>query len=155
MGRPRTRTWDETTELAIVVETVGGTRWAAAIADLTEETLVKALQSGYLRDSRAVRLLAERAIAAGHDVDFLRLLGSDASGDSDPAPTGTDDLASRRRTYAAPAPKVAEKAPATTVASAQRGRQKKGSRRSSTPYRDVAAFLPVTETPALDAAEAA
>lgn len=81
MARTRTRTWDETTELARVVATIGGIRWAAAIADTSEETLVQALQRGYLRDSRMMRVLAEKAVEKGMDVDLWRMLGS-----TDPTP---------------------------------------------------------------------
>lgn len=101
-----------------------------------EATLYRWKRQGYIPDLAACFLLEDlTGISA-------RALGgvTAADGTPPPAPTGTDDLASRRRTYAAPAAKVAEKATATTVASAQRGRQKKGSRRSSTPYRDAAAL---------------
>jgi hypothetical protein len=75
MARPQTRTWDETTELAICVDLIGGTRWAAAHLGLSEESVKQALVRGYIDKGRHALILQELARQKGHDADLRKLVG--------------------------------------------------------------------------------
>jgi hypothetical protein len=86
MAKPKTRTWDETTPLALAVDFVDGLKWAAAITDLSVEGLIGALTKGRLHHGPAAVRLAKACLARGRRFSIESLVGEPEMSTDAPAP---------------------------------------------------------------------